>query len=72
MDQGEQLILMGDWNGEASEVNTWMESQGLNNKIRNSHGYSDFPITYQKSKDYPIDGIYCRAPLPETGVGGEG
>ena len=24
--QGEQIILIGDWNSEASEVNTWMET----------------------------------------------
>ena len=24
--QGEQRILMGDWNIEASELNTWMET----------------------------------------------
>ena len=37
--QGEQIILMGDCNIEASEVNKWMETQGLTNKICNLHGY---------------------------------
>ena len=37
--QGEQIILMGDWNSEASDVNTWMETQGLTNKICNLHEY---------------------------------
>ena len=36
--QGEQIILMGDYNSEASEVNTWMETQGLTNKICNLNG----------------------------------
>ena len=61
--QEEQLILMGGWNSEVSKVNVWMETQGLTNKICYLHGYSDVPITYQKSKDCPIDGIYCSAPL---------
>ena len=24
--QGEQIVLMGNWNSKASEVNTWMET----------------------------------------------
>ena len=37
--QGETIILMGDWNSEALEVNTWMGIQGLANTICNLHGY---------------------------------
>ena len=25
--QGEQIILLGEWNSEASEVNAWMETK---------------------------------------------
>ena len=50
---------MGDWNSEALEVNIWMETQGLTNAICNIHRYSDYPITYQRSKDFSVDGIYC-------------
>ena len=45
--QLEQIILMEDCNSEASEVNTWMETQVLTNKICNLHGHSNAPITYQ-------------------------
>ena len=45
---GEQNILMGYWNSEASEVKIWMETQGLTNEIFNLHGYSDALITYQR------------------------
>ena len=38
MDQGEQLILVGDWNSEAPEVNTWMETKRLKNTICDLHG----------------------------------
>ena len=31
--QGEQIIFLGDWNSEASEVNTWTETQGPTNTI---------------------------------------
>ena len=61
--QGEQIILMGDCNSEVLEVNIWMETQGLTNKICNLHGYSDSLITHQQSKDWPINIIYCSAPL---------
>ena len=57
---------MVDWNSEALEVNTCMETQGLNNKICNIHGCSDAPITYQQSKDCPIDGIYYSSSLAEN------
>ena len=39
---------MGDCNSEASEVYTWMETQGLTDKICNLHDYSYEPITYQQ------------------------
>ena len=61
--QWEKIILMGDWKSGVSEVNTWMESQGLTNKIWNLHGYSDSTIKYQQSKDFPINGIYWSASL---------
>ena len=46
--QGEQIILMGDCTSSESEVNTWMETQGLTNTICNLYGYSNAPITYQQ------------------------
>ena len=63
MDQEEQHILMGDYNSEASEVNTWMETQGLTNTICDLNRYSGDPIRNKKSKDFPIYGINCTAPL---------
>ena len=45
--QGEKIILMGDLNSEELEVNTWIETQGFTNTIRNQHGYSDAPIKYR-------------------------
>ena len=62
----EQIILMGDWNSEASEVSTWMEAQGLTNRICNFHGYSNATIKYQQSKYFPIDSIYCSSTLAEN------
>ena len=63
MDKGERLIIMGDWNSEFLELKTWMKTKGLTNTICDLHGYSDVPITYKKSKEYPINGIYCTYPL---------
>ena len=67
--KGEQIILMGDWNSEALEVNTWMETQAITNTICKIHGYLNAPITYQQSKYCPIDSIYCLASL-EANWGG--
>ena len=36
---------MRDWDSEALEVNTCMETQVLTNTIYNLHGYSDALIT---------------------------
>ena len=63
VDQGEQLILVGDWNSEVSEGIKWMETQGLANTIYDLHRYSDITITYQWSKDCPIGSIYCTETL---------
>ena len=46
-----------------------METQGHTNTICNLQGYSDAPITQQRSKDCPIDVIYCSDPL-EANQGG--
>ena len=47
----EKKNILGDWNGEASYVNTLMGTHGLTNTICNLHGYSDYTIAYQQSKD---------------------
>ena len=66
MDQVEQNILMVDWNIESLEVNTWMKTQGLANAICYLHGYSNVLITYQRSKNCPINDIYCTDPLADN------
>ena len=33
MNHGEQLIIVGDWNSEVSEVRTWMKIQVIPNAI---------------------------------------
>ena len=48
--QVELIILMGNWNSEASEVNKCMEIQQLANKICNLRRYSNDLITYQQLK----------------------
>ena len=68
--QGEQLILVRDWNIDVLEVNTWMETQGLVNTIFNLCGYSYVTITCQRSKVCHIDGIFCIYPLAENRGGG--
>jgi len=57
IDLGDNIILMGDWNTEFSEVRTWMESLGLVKLICEKHGY-DPPAMQQRSKDSPIEAIF--------------
>ena len=56
-----QIILIGGCNSEASEVEILMSDHYLLNSICELYGYNEAPITYQRSKDCPIDGIYCSA-----------
>ena len=64
--QGEKIILNGDCNSEASEVNICMETHGLTNKICNIHRYSNAPITYQPSEEFPINRTCSSASLMEN------
>ena len=56
---GEQLIIMGDWNIKFQDVRRWMEEMGLKEIICENHGYDEAPATYHRSKNSPIDGIWC-------------
>ena len=58
-----KIIILEDWNSQASEVKTRMETHALTNTICNLHGYSNAPIKYQQSKYCLIDGIYCSTSL---------
>ena len=40
-----------------------METHGLTNTMCNLQGSSNYLITYQQSKDFPINYIYCSASL---------
>ena len=61
--QGEHIIIIGGWNSSALEVRTRMEKQGPGNTICNIHGYSNALITYQRSKDCPINSICYSVPI---------
>ena len=39
---------MGEWNSETSEVNPWIETQGLTNAICNLQDYSNSTIKHQQ------------------------
>ena len=52
-------MLTGDYNSEFEDVQEWMIQQGLVEIICEQHGYEAAQHTHTRSKDSPIDGIYC-------------
>ena len=61
IEQGHQIILMGDFNSEYSELESWMLELGLQDLIGKKHGKG--PKTYNRSKDAPIDCVFGSASL---------
>ena len=53
LDQGHNLIVMGDFNSEYSNLTQWMQNLGLVDLMKQKHGA--FPKTHNRSKDNPID-----------------
>jgi hypothetical protein len=58
IEDGDQIILTGDFNSEFKKVREWMLELGLVKGICEKHGYDEAPNTYQRSKKSPIDGIF--------------
>ena len=59
IDQGHNLLVMGDFNSEYSNLKTWMQDLGLVDLIAQRHGAC--PKTHVRSKDAPIDCIFGSA-----------
>jgi exonuclease III len=57
-DAQESIIVIGDWNSDYEEVNTWMRAQGLKDIIQSRHGSSAPPPTCKRSRESPIDAIF--------------
>ena len=57
-----QLVIMGDFNSEYTEIESWMMDTGLLNSIKERHG-SVGPRTCLRSKDSPIDCIFTSPQL---------
>ena len=66
IDDGDQIILTGDFNSEFKEVREWMLELGLVEGICENHGYDAAPNTYQRSKNSPIDGIFASPHSPPS------
>jgi hypothetical protein len=54
----EQVVVMGDWNSRYDEVVRWMSTVGLKDIIVNRHN-GEPPPTCARSREYPIDAIFC-------------
>ena len=56
MNDGHQVILLGDFNTEFEKLTSWMHNIGLQDLIQKKHG--DGPDTHMRSKSKPIDRIF--------------
>ena len=56
VNQGQQIILSGDFNSEYADLCSYMLQYGLTDLIAEKHG--DCPKTYNRSKNAPIDIIF--------------
>ena len=56
MEKGHNILVMGDFNSEHSNLKKWMQELGLSDLIEQRHGTC--PKTYIRSKDSPIDCIF--------------
>ena len=61
-DADHQLVLMGDWNSEYSDMADWMLDLGLVNVLKERYGEVG-PRTCVKSKNSPIDCIFASAQI---------
>ena len=58
-DDGYKIMLLGDFNSDFKELREWMIKQGLIESICEMHGYDKAPITYLRSRDAPLDAMFC-------------
>jgi len=61
LDLGHQIIVMGDFNSEYTELSSWMLELGLVDVISDKHGAG--PKTYNRSKESPIDCVFASTDL---------
>jgi len=63
LEQGNQIIVMGDFNSEYVNLRDWMLDFGMLDIIGHKHGYDAAPKTHTRSKDSPIDCIFASAQI---------
>lgn len=57
-EQGEVIILLGDWNSEYTDLTRWMNNLGYKDAIQSRHVGQEPPITCKRSNSQPIDAIF--------------
>lgn len=57
--EGKNIVLMGDFNSDFTDLQEWMLTNGLVESICEIHGYENAPITHTRSHQHPLDGIFC-------------
>jgi len=62
-ENGHQILVMGDFNSEYSQLRAWMADLALLDIIGKKHGVDNVPRTHTRLKDSPIDAIFASAHL---------
>jgi hypothetical protein len=58
-EQEEQVVIMGDWNSNYTEVVQWMENLDLHDILKSRHEHCHPPPTCKRSSSYPLDAIFA-------------
>jgi len=62
-ENGHQILVMGDFNTEYSQLRAWMADLAFLDIIGKKHRVDNGPRTHTRSKDSPIDAIFASAHL---------
>jgi Endonuclease/Exonuclease/phosphatase family. len=57
-ENGEFIILLGDWNSDYKDVSEWMDRLGFKDAIYSRHNVHPPPITCKRSNECPLDAIF--------------
>jgi hypothetical protein len=62
-EHGHQILVVGDFNSEYSQLRAWMVDLALLDIIGKKHGVDNVPRTHTRSKDSPLEAIFASAHL---------
>ena len=63
--EGEQIMVMGDWNSRMNDVDAFFSELGMEEAIREQHN-SNLPMICNRSHSEPINRIYTSSAVVGT------